>query len=232
MPSTAWDGYHRFCPLARGLDVLGDRWTMVVIHELLAGPLRYSELKEHLPGIGNNVLSDRLKRLELAGLIERRTGDIGQGVHYTVTAKAEGLHPVFRELRRWGATMQIGDPVRQIYDHDQSWVVPSELALVETYEWRIGTSVVALTIDRQTLHQRPGPAEEPAVVVTATLEYFQRWAAGDTNWDEGRARGEVKVQGSDEAWDRMLLATAYPGRPAGLADTVLAQLNKTGIDDE
>jgi DNA-binding HxlR family transcriptional regulator len=231
MPSTAWDGYHRFCPLARGLDVLGDRWTMVVIHELMAGPLRYSDLKEHLPRIGNNVLSDRLKRLEAAGLIERRAGDIGQGVHYTITEQAEGLRPVFRELRRWGATMQIDDPIRQIYDHDHSWAVPSELELVETYEWRIGGSVVALTIAGQTLHQRPGPAADPAVVVTATLDYFQRWAAGETNWDEGRARGEVDVQGSAEAWDRMLLATAYPGRPPGLADKVLAQLNKAVSDE-
>ena len=68
MPSTAWDGYHRFCPLARALDVLGDRWTMVVLHELMGGPLRYGDLKEHLPGIGSNVLSERLKRLEAAGL--------------------------------------------------------------------------------------------------------------------------------------------------------------------
>jgi DNA-binding HxlR family transcriptional regulator len=232
VPSAAWDGYHRFCPLARGLDVLGDRWTMVVIHELLAGPLRYGDLKEHLPGIGNNVLSDRLKRLEAAGLIERHAGEVGRGVRYTTTDLAEGLRPVFRELRRWGATMQVNDPVRQVYDHDLSWVVPPQLGLTETYEWRIGDTVIALTIDGQTLHQEPGPADDPAVVVTAPLGFFQRWAAGDTDWDEGRASGAVDVQGSAQAWDRMLLATAYPGRPPGLADKVLDQLNKTAAHDE
>ncbi len=224
MPSTAWEGYHRFCPLARGLDVVGDRWTMVVIHELMAGPLRYNQLKEHLPGIGSNVLSDRLRRLESAGLIERRAGEIGHGVHYTTTDRADGLRPVFRELRRWGATMQIDDPVRQIYHHDMSYVVPEEIEFSESYEWRIGDKIVALTIEGQTLNQHPGPADDPAVVVTAPIGFLQRWAAGDTSWDEARASGEVEMDGSDEAWDRMLLATAYPGRPAGLAAKVLAQL--------
>jgi DNA-binding HxlR family transcriptional regulator len=222
MPSSAWEGYHRFCPLARGLDVLGDRWTMVVIHELIAGPLRYTELKARLPGIGSNVLSDRLKRLEAARLVERRAGETGTGVHYTITHRAEGLRPVFRELRRWGVTMQIDDPVRQIYDHDMSYVVPAELGLSESYEWRIGATIVTLTVDGQTLRPRPGPAEDPAVVVTASPEFLQRWAAGETNWEEARARGEIQVVGSDEAWDRMLLATAYPGRPSDLTEKVLA----------
>ncbi|MEN8239733.1 MAG: helix-turn-helix domain-containing protein [Actinomycetota bacterium] len=224
MPSRAWDGYHRFCPLARGLDVLGDRWTMVVIHELMAGSLRYHELKAHLPGIGNNVLSDRLRRLQAAGLIERSAGEVGEGVRYAVTDRAEGLRPVFRELRRWGATMQIGDPVRQIYDHDISYAAPEQLELSESYEWRIGDKVVTLTVTGQSLRQEPGPADDPTVVVTAPLDFLQRWAAGDTNWDKGRANGEVSVTGSDEAWDRMLLATAYPGRPAGLAAKVHASL--------
>lgn len=223
MPRTAWDGYHRFCPLARGLDVVGDRWTMVIIHELLGGPLRYSELNNRLPHIGNNVLADRLKRLEAAGLIERRAGEVGEGVRYATTKRGDGLRPVFRELRRWGATMQIDDPVRQIYDHDVSYAVPAELDLRESYEWRIGDTIVELTIDGDTLHQRPGPARRPAVVVTTTLDFFQRWAAGDTSWREGRAGGEVHVEGSADAWDRMMIATAYPGRAKGLAKKVLAR---------
>ncbi len=223
MPAEAWEGYHRFCPLARGLDVLGDRWTMVIVHELLAGPRRYTELKVRLPGIGNNVLTDRLRRLAAAGLVERVAAEVGHGVLYATTERAEGLRPVFRELRRWGATMQIDDPVRQIYHHDMTYAVPGELELHESYEWRVDDTTLTLTIDGQTLHQRPGPTDRPAVVVTTSLEFLQRWAAGDTNWDRGRAEGEVDVEGCEDAWDRMLVATAYPGRPTGLADVLLAR---------
>ena len=63
-------------------------------------------------------------------------------------------------------------------------------------------------IEGQTLYQRPQPADHPAVVVTAPLVFLQRWTAGATNWDEARESGDVQVDGSDEAWDRMLLATA------------------------
>jgi len=111
---------------------------MVVIHELLGQPLRFGELQDNLPGIGNNLLSERLKRLEAAGLIERRVGDVGDGVRYATTERAEGLRPVFRELRRWGSTMQLDNPIHEVYDHDMSYVIPEQLALTESYEWRIG----------------------------------------------------------------------------------------------
>ena len=123
--------------------------------------------------------------------------------------------------------MQLDDPQRQRHDHDVSWVVPAELGLDESYEWRIGGRVVTLSFDGQALHQRPGPAADPAVVVTAPLSFFTSWAAGDTSWEQGRASGIVVVRGEPDAWERMLLATAYPGRPAGLAERLLARRDGT-----
>ena len=104
--------------------------------------------------------------------------------------------------------MQIDDPVRRIYHHDMTYAVPSELQLHESYEWRVDDTIFTLTIEGQTLHQRPGPVDRPAVVVTTSLEFLHLWAAGDTNWDEGRAEGEVDVEGSEGTWDRMLLREA------------------------
>lgn len=63
MPRNAWTGYGRFCPLARALDVVGERWTLVIVQELLKRPSRYSDLASRLPGIGTSVLADRLRKL-------------------------------------------------------------------------------------------------------------------------------------------------------------------------
>src|SRR5207249_7630269 len=65
--------YKQFCPLARSLDILGERWTLLIVRNLLVGPQRYTDLLEGLPGIGTNLLSARLKDLETEGIVARRT---------------------------------------------------------------------------------------------------------------------------------------------------------------
>ncbi len=221
MPATKWDGYRRFCPFARALDVVGERWTLVILHELLAGPRRYSELKDGLPGIGTNVLADRLRKLESAGVVARETGPVGDGVRYALTERGQALAPAMAELRRWGADELVSTAQEQRC-FDLGYALPDELELHETYEWRIGERSVAFSIDGDRLCQGPGPADPvPSVVVHTTIEFLRSWAAGDRHWDDGLADGEVTYDGTPEAWDRMLLATNYPGRPAGLAERVI-----------
>jgi DNA-binding HxlR family transcriptional regulator len=79
MPRNAWAGYGRFCPLARALDVVGERWTLVIVQELLKRPSRYGDLASRLPGIGTSVLADRLRKLEAARVVERVPGPGGGG---------------------------------------------------------------------------------------------------------------------------------------------------------
>jgi len=74
MPKAPWTGYGRFCPLARGLDVVGDRWTLVIVQELMKRPSRYGELARRLPGISTTVLAERLRKLEAAGVVVRVPG--------------------------------------------------------------------------------------------------------------------------------------------------------------
>lgn len=225
MPKSKWEGYQRFCPLARGLDVIGERWTLVIVHELLGGPARFNTLLTGLPGISTNVLTDRLRKLEAAGVVQRTAGDVGRGVSYGLTGRGEALGPLLAEIRRWGADELLADDEERCFD--LRYTLDERLQLDETYEWRVDGRPTTLTIRDRVLTQHPAPADDPAVVVETSADFMRRWAAGDTTWDRGRADGEVDVDGPEEAWQRMLVATNYPGRPADLAERILeAQLGE------
>lgn len=211
MPKERWTGYHRFCPLARGLDIVGERWTLPILHELLFRPLRYGELLRRLPGVSPNLVADRLRKLEGVGLVERGAPGPGDPVSYRLTEAGRGLEPVFVALRRWGVEYLVGDTAEDEEPpcFDMSFVEGVEAIGREVYEWRIDDDVFHLEIDGGVLRKLPGRARRPAVTVTTGRPFIERWAAGQTGWDEGRDRGEVAVEGSEEAWRRMLAATGY-----------------------
>src|SRR5947209_15574377 len=88
--------YGQYCTFARGLDVVGDRWVLLIVRELLDGPRRYNELLAGLPGIATNLLADRLRQMVEAGVLERRDGSA-----YALTPWGEGLRDVVYALGRW-----------------------------------------------------------------------------------------------------------------------------------
>ena len=90
--------YRQFCGLAKALDIVGERWTLLIIRNLLLGQQRYSELIRLLPGITTNLLAKRLKEMEEAGLIDRGAG----GHAYSLTGYGAGLEPALHALGRWG----------------------------------------------------------------------------------------------------------------------------------
>ena len=97
--------YSLECPVARTLDIVGERWTLLILRDLLRqGPRRYQDLMDSLTGIGPNTLSDRLKTLEAHGLIERRFYERHPPrAEYHLTEKGRGLGPVVKALRNWGS---------------------------------------------------------------------------------------------------------------------------------
>ena len=99
--------YDQYCGLARALDVLGERWTLLVVRNLLLGPQRYSELLRGLPGITTNLLAKRLREMEEQGLIERGADD-----GYRLTPLGEALEPAIHALGRWG-WQRMGKPTRR-----------------------------------------------------------------------------------------------------------------------
>lgn len=96
--------YDEYCSVAKSLDLVGDRWTLLVIRELLLrGPSRYTDLRNGLPGVATNLLADRLRELEAAGLVAREEAPPPVATTlFRLTERGEGLKPVLDELMRWG----------------------------------------------------------------------------------------------------------------------------------
>ncbi|KPC87687.1 winged helix-turn-helix transcriptional regulator [Streptomyces coelicoflavus] len=96
--------YDQYCSAARALDAVGDRWTLLIVRELLAGPRRYTDLHADLPGVSTDVLASRLKDMERDGLTtRRRLPPPGAAYVYELTARGRDLLPVLEALGAWGA---------------------------------------------------------------------------------------------------------------------------------
>ena len=104
MPNDVKPGYGLDCPVARTLDIVGERWTLLILRDLLRqGPRKFQDLETSLSGIGLNTLSARLKRLEHAEIIERRFYEQHPPrAEYVLTDKGRALGPVLLALKKWG----------------------------------------------------------------------------------------------------------------------------------
>ncbi|OWY61627.1 hypothetical protein B7486_62785 [cyanobacterium TDX16] len=122
--------YGQHCALARALDVVGDRWTLLIVRELLARPCRYGDLRDGLPGIATNLLADRLRSLEAAGVVtkEEAAPPVATPV-YRLTPWGEQLWPALRELTRWAAPLMISG--RGDDEFRGRWLVSAARSILE-----------------------------------------------------------------------------------------------------
>lgn len=97
-------GYGQYCPIARAVDVLGERWSLLIIRDMLVGATRFNDLARGLPGLSRSLLAKRLRHFERAGIIERVDGE------YRLTRAGEDLRPIVFGLGEWGAKWSFGDP--------------------------------------------------------------------------------------------------------------------------
>jgi DNA-binding HxlR family transcriptional regulator len=103
--------YGQYCPVAKSLDILGDRWTLLIIRDMLTGVSHFNELERGLPGISRAVLANRLQRLCRAGVIEKLVNESGrQTTTYRLTLAGQGLSGVIGALWVWGEVWAFGDP--------------------------------------------------------------------------------------------------------------------------
>jgi DNA-binding HxlR family transcriptional regulator len=97
-------GYGQYCPIARALDVLGERWSLLILRDMLVGATRFNDLARGLPGLSRSLLTKRLRQFERAGLVERIDSE------YLLTDAGRDLEPVVFGLGEWGAKWSFGDP--------------------------------------------------------------------------------------------------------------------------
>lgn len=131
--------YGQYCGLARALDVIGDRWNLLIVRQLLVGPSRYGELLDGLPGLATNLLADRLRALEAAGIVERRLSDQPNAIVYALTPWGVELREPIEALIRWSTPLMVrgseGDTFRG------EWLVVALRALLAGKAARRSTTV-------------------------------------------------------------------------------------------
>ncbi|MEW2396008.1 helix-turn-helix domain-containing protein [Streptomyces sp. NPDC046862] len=195
--------YDQYCSAARALDVVGDRWTLLIVRELLAGPRRYTDLHADLPGVSTDVLASRLKDMERDGLTtRRRLPPPGAAYVYELTARGRELLAVLQALGEWGAPLleerRATDAVRAHW-----FALPLSRAL---REGGAGSGLVEVRLEEGQFHlwagaeEGPvygdGPApEEPGARLSFDAETCVAVSRGELSLRDAVRAGRVEVWG-------------------------------------
>jgi DNA-binding HxlR family transcriptional regulator len=213
--------YSQYCAVARGLDLIGDRWTLLMVRDMLLGPKRFKDILESLPGIGTNLLSTRLRELEDAGLIERAVlpPPAGSAV-YRLTVSGEALQPVVVALGRWGGRF-LGEPLPTDVFVPSAYFVAIRAsfrperagALNERYEFRIDGHVFEVTVADGRCTTREGGSTNPTVVASMNVLTLNGLLLDGLRPRDGIADGRIEVTGDRGALDSFVEVFAI--RPSG-----------------
>ncbi|MFB7505125.1 winged helix-turn-helix transcriptional regulator [Streptomyces broussonetiae] len=178
--------YDQYCSAARALDLVGDRWTLLIVRELLAGPRRYTDLHADLPGVSTDVLASRLKDMEQGGLaVRRRLPPPGAASVYELTARGEQLLPVLQALGAWGEA-ELGErrPTDAVRAH---WFA---LPLLRALE---GEGLVEVSLEEGEFHLQVGAQEGPVYGDGPAPAEAGARLVMDAGTCEAVARGEVSL---------------------------------------
>jgi DNA-binding HxlR family transcriptional regulator len=212
--------YDQFCGLAKALDVVGDRWTLLIVRELLLrGPSRYSDLQHGLPGIATNLLADRLRDLEAAGVVVREepTPPVATAL-FTLTEWGEQLRPIIKSLGSWAGRL-MAKPARGDRFRSHWLAMPLESLLTDRapveppiyVELRTGEQPMVLETAEGGIRVRPGSAERPDAILKGPPELIIGLLAGRIDLATARSRG-LRIDG-----DTTVLRRVGPLAPNGIA---------------
>ena len=203
--------YAQYCPLAKTLDVIGDRWSLLIVRELLIrGPCRYTDIRNGLPGIATNLLADRLRELEQAGVIRREAAPPPVATTlFHLTPRGEELRPVLRAMAQWGVPL-LGDAPEADSFRSHWLASPAAIYLSDTTPdrppitievWTGDEPMVIETVDGA-VRARPGRAERSDAVLAGAPRVVIDLITGRLDLRKARARG-LRYEGDPEVLGRL-----------------------------
>jgi DNA-binding HxlR family transcriptional regulator len=208
--------YGQYCPIAKAVEILGDRWTLLIVRDLLTGTCHFNDLERGLPGISRGLLADRLRRLERMGLVEKvELADGRQRTAYYPTPAGRELQDVINSLLVWGAQWAFEEPEEQDLDPTLlMWWMRDRVCVDELPEHRVvirfdftGAKYEKfwLVLTREDVSVcLTDPGFELNVLVTADLSTFLQIWLGRVSYDEAVRDGRVEVDAGPR------LAEAFP----------------------
>ncbi|MGW6742932.1 winged helix-turn-helix transcriptional regulator [Streptomyces sp. NPDC055025] len=216
--------YDQYCAAARALDAVGDRWTLLIVRELLAGPRRYTDLHADLPGVSTDVLASRLKDMERDELATRRRLPPPAAAYvYELTERGRGLLPVLTALAEWGApVLAERRPTDAVRAH---WFAVPLLPVLDGLPGPGGADgyghegVVEVRLDEGAFHVRlgagdpvygDGPAESPDARLVLDADTCRALSGGELTVGDGVREGRIEVSGEG------VLATVLRGEWRGM----------------
>jgi DNA-binding HxlR family transcriptional regulator len=214
--------YDEYCAIAKSLDVVGDRWTLLIVRELAQrGACRYTDLRNGLPGIASNLLAERLRELERAGVVEREDAPPPIATTlFRLTPRGDQLRPILDGLLRWGLPLMTeqkpGDAVRS------HWLVGAlELLLTDhqpdgapvTVELQTGDEPIVIETREGRIHGRLGPATSPDATLAGPPRPILGLLLGLLPLAEAKANG-VDYQGDQAILHRIGPHTTPPAPPS------------------
>jgi DNA-binding HxlR family transcriptional regulator len=203
-------GYRQACAIAASLDLLGRRWTLLIVRDLLIAPRRYSDLLEGLPGIGTNLLAERLKSLVEAGIVEQTTlPPPGAARVYRLTGMGRELERPLVELCRWGLRHRVAAAGET--SHDPRWTVLAMKAAFDGHAARGIRAACELRVDEAVFHARVddgelatglGPATSPDFVLTLNDRAFRELTGGTSEIEDLLSDGRARLEGDLDGYRR------------------------------
>jgi DNA-binding HxlR family transcriptional regulator/putative sterol carrier protein len=211
--------YRDPCGIARALDRIGERWALLVVRELLFGPKRFTDLRAGLPGASPNVLAERLRELERAGVVQRRKLEPPAAVHvYELTRWGMELEGVLLALGRWGSRAPLVDgelsPDALLVALQTTFDAGAAAGVRATCELRLGDARFHLRVAGGKLEIARGGAGDPDVRLATDPSTLRRLVFGGERLADAVRAGRVEVDGDRRAAERLLRLFPRP-QPAG-----------------